>query len=304
MVAILLYLILSMVPAVRTTFLTALLLPDLFNAPGPRPLALVSGPPTVAELRIGAADADLYRPAGDRRFGGLVITAGVHPVDKRDPVLARLAEGLARTGLAVLLVQSDALVADRIEPDEPRNLVLAFERLRAEPGVHPERIGMLGFSAGASLAFLAAADPAIRDQVRTLVWLGGYYDAEQLATQIDARRYEDTPWEPHWLTAMVADKNLRGDRSALARLSPRSRVDDFRARAFVLVDRADPLVPWVHSRDLAAALPPERLDRYVEFEIFEHVQPTKPLPPLVFARELAKLYATTWAVLRQLDPGS
>lgn len=303
--ALVVWLVLLVSPGARAALLTALLLPELFNAPGPRPLVLVSGAPSVSELRIGGASADLYAPAGDAPHGGLVVTAGVHPVDKRDPVLARLAEGLARTGLAVLVVQSDALMADRIEPDEPRNLVLAFERLRAAPGVERGHVGLLGFSAGASLAFLAATDGAIRDQVRTLVWLGGYFDAEELADEIAGRRYDDTTWEPHWLTQMVADKNLVGAGAGkLAALSPKSRVADFRSRAFVLVDRADPLVPWIHSRELAAALPPEQLARYVEFEIFEHVQPTKPLPPLVFTRELAKLYATTWAILRQLDPSS
>ena len=295
-------LVLAVWSGTRSAALAVVLMPELFNAPGPRPIALVSAAPTVTELRIGGASADLYAPAGRGPHGGLVVTAGVHPIDKRDPVLARLAEGLARSGLAVLLVQSDALMADRIEPDEPRNLVLAFERLRAEPGVDGQRVGMLGFSAGASLAFLAATDPVIRDQVRTLVWLGGYYDAAELADEIAARHYDDTDWNPHPLTQMVADKNLNGDRAALAALSPKSRVGDFRARTFVLVDRADPLVPWVHSRELASALPREHLARYVEFEIFEHVQPTRPVPPDVFAREAAKLYGTAWAILRELDP--
>ncbi|HZR00012.1 MAG TPA: hypothetical protein VFC93_14490 [Chloroflexota bacterium] len=295
---------LALSPGARMAVLTAFLLPDLFNAPGPRPLVLVSGAPTRVELRIGSADADLYMPAGGGRHGGLVVTAGVHPLDKRDPVLVRLADGLSRVGLYVLLVQSDALMADRFEPEEPRNLVLAYQRLAAEPGVDARHIGMLGFSAGASLAFLAATDPAIRDEVRELVWLGGYYDANELADEIEAHRYGDTAWEPHPLTQMVFEKNLSNGRAALAALSPKSRVGDFRSRAWVLVDRADPLVPYVHSRELAAALPPAHLAGYVEFQIFEHVQPTKALPPATFVTELWKLTTTVWRVLVPLDPSN
>src|SRR5438105_3314931 len=80
------------------------------------------------------------------------------------------------------------------------NLGLADQHLAAEARVDPRRIGMLGFSAGASLAFLAATDPSIRDELRELVWLGGYYDADELADEIEARRFDDVTWEPHPLT--------------------------------------------------------------------------------------------------------
>jgi pimeloyl-ACP methyl ester carboxylesterase len=350
--------------------LTALLLPEMLNLGGPRPLVLVSGAPTRRELRIAGADADLYRPAGGGEHGAVVLTLGVHPVDKREPVVVRLAEGLARVGLAVLVVQSDALVADRIEPGEPENLVAAFERLAAEPGVAGRRIGLVGFSAGASLAFLAATDPRIADRVRVLTWLGGYDDAVRLVEEVQSASYLDRgrrlPWQPHELSRYVFRKQLvdalpdpderarltaayvadggRGDpaaraaldglgpegrrldelfeardpdevarlagqlpeavRARLAALSPLRRVGDLRARAYVMVDTADPLVPYVHSRELAAALPPGRLARYVEFEIFEHVQPTKPVPLLTFVTESWKLYRTVAAVVLELDPAA
>jgi acetyl esterase/lipase len=352
----------------RAAGMTVLLMPELLNLAGPRPLVLVSGAPTREELRIERAGADLYRPTGGGRHGGLVMTLGVHPVDKRDPIVVRLGEALARAGLVVLIVQSDDLIADRILVDEPRNLVAGAEMLLDDPGVDPGRVGLLGFSAGASLAFLAATDQSIASRVRLVGWLGGYADALELTEQIAAHRFRDgdtlVDWQPHELTRFVFRKQLvdalpgpterarleaayvgdfgRGDpaaRSALGELSPDARalvalfenddperaaalvaalpsearsrllalsplraVDRFRSRAYLMVDRADPLVPYVQTLAMAAALPPARVARLETFEIFEHVQPTKPLPPLTFASEAWKLGRAVAAILADLDP--
>jgi pimeloyl-ACP methyl ester carboxylesterase len=365
-----LWLGLAVSPGARAHLLTALLLPDLLDLGGPRAIVLVSGAPARRELRLAGADADLYRPTGGGEHGAVVLTLGVHPLDKREPVVVRLAEGLARIGLGVLVVQSDRLMADRIEPDEPGTLVDAFERLAAEPWVAEERVGLVGFSAGASLAFLAATDPRVADRVRLVSWLGGFADAVRLAEEVQSASFLDgaerVPWQPHPLSRYVFRKQLvdalpdpaerarleaayvadggRGDpaaaaaldglgpearrlvelfeardpgevarlagelpegvRARLEALSPLRRADAFRARAHVMVDRSDPLVPYAHSRELARALPPERLARYVEFELFEHVQPTKPVPLGTFVEESWALYRAIAAIVLELDPAA
>jgi hypothetical protein len=355
------WLALALVPAARAWATTALLLPDLLDR-GPRPLVLVSGAPAREALRLGRADADLYRPRGGGRHPGLVLTLGVHPLDKREPLVERLGESLARAGLAVMIVQSDDLVADRIRPDEPDNLVEAFERLAADPTVDPDRIGLFGFSAGASLAFLATTDARIADRARLIGFFGGYADALALTEQVVGRRYGQTEWQPHDLTRYVFRKQLidalpdaaererlaaayladggHGDQAAraalgplgpearqlvalfesddpalvralpptvtdrLRALSPIQAADRLRARAYLLHDRSDPLVPYVHSLELARALPPGRLARVEIFDLFEHVQPTRSLAPLAFAAEAWKLAATVAAILADLDPAA
>lgn len=365
-----LVLLLAMPPG-RAWATTLLLLPDLLNLGGVRPLVLVSGAPTRRERALAGATADLYRAQGGGRRPALVLTLGVHPLDKRTPVVERLCESLARAGLHVLIVQSDDLVADRIVPEEPVRLAAAFELLAAEPSVDPARIGIFGFSAGASLAFLAATQPTIADRVRLVGWLGGYVDAARLAREVAEGSYDDdgrtVGWQPHELTRYVFRKQLvdsladptdralltaayvddfgRGDSAARAvarglddalssppaqrrqldadardlvalfegdssrgvppslatrldAVSPLHAIWRFRARAHVLVDRSDPLVPYTHSRDLARSLSGAR---YAEFDLFEHVQPTKPLPPLAFAAEAFKLAAAVATILSDLE---
>jgi acetyl esterase/lipase len=351
---------LTLAPAARAWATTALLLPDLLDLGPLRPLVLVSGAPTREEVRLARASADLYRPQGGGRRAGLVMTLGVHPLDKREPVVARLGESLARAGLAVMIVQSDDLVADRIRPEEPANLVAAFERLAADPGVSSRHVGLFGFSAGASLAFLAATDERIAERVRLVGWLGGYADALELTEQVVGRRYDQTDWQPHELTRYVFRKQLvdalpdspererltaayvddfgRGDEAARAALeplgpegrllaelfergdpalvralppavterldalSPLKAADRFKARAYLMHDRSDPLVPYVQTLRLARALPAERVARVETFDIFEHVQPTRALAPAAFAGEAWKLAGTVAAILAELDP--
>lgn len=57
-------------------------------------------------------------------------------------------------------------------------------------------------------------------------------------------------------------------------------------------------MPYTHSRDLARSLSGAR---YAEFDLFEHVQPTKPLPPLAFAAEAFKLAAAVATILSDLE---
>ncbi|TAK22325.1 MAG: hypothetical protein EPO26_11530 [Chloroflexota bacterium] len=173
---------------------------------------LISGEPTRTKHRLPGMDADLYVPTGTSNVGGLVVTLGVHPLDKLDPVVVRFVSALSRAGLAVLVVQSDALMADRIETAEPRRLASAWEWLSAQPRVDPGRIGFFGFSAGASLAANAATEPEIAERVRIVAWIGGFADARLLAIEMQSQHaWTDrgwVPWEPHDVSRQVFLKAL------------------------------------------------------------------------------------------------
>jgi dienelactone hydrolase len=90
-------------------------------------------------------------------------------------------------------------------------------------------------------------------------------------------------------------------RDSLELISPSSRIDALQARVLIMHDREDDLVPSEESRRLAEALGPDRETYYTEFSLFQHLDPTKPVSPPVYARELYKLFLHMYNVFRELS---
>ena len=196
----------------------ASLVPYVFDAPV-RPLEWVTPPPSdeLARYADGSRqlDGDLYRPRTAGRHPALVLSLGVHPAPRDDPSLLRLAHGLARDGFVVLVPDSPDLRADRILPSERDAFVAAVSYVRGLPDVDPDRIGLVGFSAGASLLAVAAADARARNEIRMVNFFGGYYDATDLLREVAARRVvladgTAIAWEPAPLARQIFAAVLLG----------------------------------------------------------------------------------------------
>lgn len=87
----------------------------------------------------------------------------------------------------------------------------------------------------------------------------------------------------------------------LRAISPSTIIDDLSARVLIMHDLHDELVPSEESRRLADALA-ERSDVYhTEFSLFDHLDPTRPVNPPVYAREMMKLYMHMYNVLRDVE---
>jgi acetyl esterase/lipase len=193
----------------RVTVQTAVLLPNLLGI-GPRPLDLFSAAPARSsiEYRTSApgAEADLaelWLPAwasADQRAGAMLLVFGVNNIGRNHPVIARVAEGLARTGVAVLVPDSRTLLEGRLELEEIDGVVQAFETLRDRPEVDPERIGIVGFSVGGSLALLAARDARIAGDVGWINAFGAFADARTYLASVAAHAHAgpngEVPWQP------------------------------------------------------------------------------------------------------------
>jgi len=193
-------------PPARLALQTALLYPQVL-VPLPGPLAALAGPQPHTEtvsLQAGQSgetfEADIYRPPGNGPRGGLLVVIGAAPAARHDPRAVRLAQGVARSGIVVMVPVLPRLSRKVLSPEDVEVVVQSFLYLRSLPYVDPGRVAILGFSVGEGIAMAAAADPRIRDDVAALGSFGGYHDVRELIVSVatgtilvDGHR---EPWQP------------------------------------------------------------------------------------------------------------
>lgn len=194
----------------RVAVQTLVMLPNLLDA-GVKPLNVFSTAPSTQTLSYREASsgdqADLWLPAGasaENRVGAMLLVFGVNNLGREHPAVQRVADALARTGVAVLVPDSATLLAGRLEVGEIDGVVRAFELLVERPEVDSERAGIVGFSVGGSLALLAARDERIVDRVRYVNAFGAFADARSYLASMAAHAYELDGEEVDWLPTPLA----------------------------------------------------------------------------------------------------
>lgn len=212
------------------TGLTALALVPAVMGQGPDVLTALTPEATRLSLRYGRTVVDrldLYIPAGatDERRPAVLLALGVNQVALDHPAVVRTAMALARIEFVVAVPADAELAAGRIGPGAPSHLVEAFEAIAERPEVEPGRIGLAGFSAGASMALIAAADPRIADEVAYVNAFGAYADAGTLLAAIASRSVviegQTQAWQPGELARRASLELILGalpDEAARVRL--------------------------------------------------------------------------------------
>ena len=199
---------LSLFPWGRAWTRSTLLLPAVISASEPAPLVLAGDPVRFRRITISSTNGpvflDLYEPStppppipGGRE--AIIDVVGVG--DNREVAqLVNLSQSLAHEGIAVVNVGTPTLFQYQVSARDGEAVVQAFEFLEHQPGVNPHHIGIIAFSAGATLACIGAADPRIRDRVAFLGMLGGYVDVSSLLRTVGRRAQEidgqTQPWHP------------------------------------------------------------------------------------------------------------
>jgi dienelactone hydrolase len=229
-------------PPVRTAVLSFALVAELLDMPV-RPLAAtVPQPERVTTVYGQAADRlDIYVPSGTdgrARLPAVVLALGVHPQPIDHPDVTRVATAICRLGVVVGVPDSTALRNLDITPAEPARLADAVMVVTAWPQVDASRVGLAGFSAGASIALIAAADERVSAQLRFVSSFGGYADAELLLVDVATRTAVidgvTRPWQ--------ADAGIRADvlELMLGALEEQATRDDLRNRVEPFIGAESP----------------------------------------------------------------
>ena len=123
-------------------------------------------------------EADLYLPGTPAR-AALLLVPGVAREGKDDPRLIAFATAIARLGFAVLVPELSTLRQLNVRPWHRDVVKAAFAHLVANPAWAPNgRAGIGGLSFAMGPGVIAALDPTIRDRVRFLFCIGGYFDLQ------------------------------------------------------------------------------------------------------------------------------
>jgi pimeloyl-ACP methyl ester carboxylesterase len=126
--------------------------------------------------------ARVYRIGGrDRPGPAWVLLHGLTFHGRTHPALDRFARALAASGATVFVPEIPEWSELRVKPAATGpSIEGAIDTLIDERLAHADRIGVFGFSFGATQALAALADPRLGERVRALVAWGGYCDLHRL----------------------------------------------------------------------------------------------------------------------------
>ncbi len=356
-------LLLARTPQVKASMRTVGFVAQVLPGVPVKPSAWFTDAPERTEvsypLQDGRGVAHLYTPPKAGRHSAILLFLGVNPVGRDDERVVNLANALTRAGLIVMVPWSDRMTQSVVDPREVDDLVRAFQHLHSLDTVDSDKVGIAGFSVGASLVLVAAHDERIRDDIDVVVSLGGYYDATDLIASVAAQRrsYDGVVehWQPGSLSLRVVRKQLldtipsadereqvrraiedgsppppaisdeartvydlftapdlgtayrhleRLPPQAMARLhaiSPSYTDGSLPAKLLLMHDHNDSLVPSEESRRLYDAWHSDAEIHYTEFTFFDHVEPSRSVSRIEFAKESAKLMSQMYRLMRELD---
>ncbi len=166
----------------------------------PRPHAVVREE-TSYERDGRRLPATLYRPASgrpDRPLPGWITLHGLTRRGREHPSLDRLARAVAASGAVVLVPDLPEWRELHIAPETTvATIKAAVLELDGRPLTEAGRIGVIGFSFGATQALVAATDPALRSHLAGVVAWGGYADIFQATRFAFLGRHELDGTEYH-----------------------------------------------------------------------------------------------------------
>jgi pimeloyl-ACP methyl ester carboxylesterase len=165
---------------------------------------------TAYPLGDSQIEATLYRPARRGRLPGWVVLHGLTYSGRKHPSLIRFVTAVAAAGNAVLVPDIPEWRQLRVAPAVTRETIRsAVRELHERDDIDPDRVGLFGFSFGATQALIAAADPEIQSLLHGIAAWGGYCDIDRLFVfgmtgehELDGQEYQLQP-DPYgaWVMA-------------------------------------------------------------------------------------------------------
>lgn len=216
----------------------AALIPIVMDLPGfARAARALTADPSVEQLEIEGVPVTVTRPAGAGPFPAWVFVTGAHPLRRREPVVQRLSEGLARSGYLTLVPDLPGLGDGQLTRRTLDAAVAVIEATVARRDVRG-RTALVGASAGASIALLAGARAELADRISVVAAIAPFADLRKILCLATTRRYEhEGDFDEHEVPTLL--RRAVG-RSVVAALAESAEREALLSRLGTIEDEDDP----------------------------------------------------------------
>ena len=233
-----------------------LVLGDIAAGPAPSLYKNLTTEPTRSAVSYTvdgrAHNGDVYRPADDAD-AALVLVPGVAAAGRDDPRLVAFARTLSRAGFVVLVPDIPRLRALKVDSADIRDIADAVRHLAdvVGPTGDAPAVGLVAVSYAVGPSVIAALGHDVRDRVRFVLAIGGYYDMRAVIAYVTTgafRTGREQPWRhgrPNdygkwvFLRSNADRVTDASDRALLAAIASR-KLEAPAADVSALVDRLGP----------------------------------------------------------------
>lgn len=246
-------------------------------------------------VEVEGVAVEILRPRGEGPWPAWLFVNGAHPERRREPVVTRLADGLARAGFLVLVPDLPGLGEGAISVRTLEATARVTAAAVSRPDVREGRVALIGASTGAGLALVTAGTEELADRISVVAAVAPYANLDKLVCMATTSHYEDeNGFERYGVTDLhreVVTRSLVGAagepgraaveallantdphrfadlyarlpddvRGLVEQLSPLRVAGQVTAPVEVIVPPQDEYFPLGEARSLAAALPNVRL---------------------------------------------
>jgi pimeloyl-ACP methyl ester carboxylesterase len=238
-------------------------------------------------IKVDGVPVEVLRPGGDGPWPAWLFVNGAHPERRREPVVTRLAHGLARAGFLVLVPDLPGLGEGTITARTVEATATVTSAAAARPDVRAGRVALIGASTGAGLALVTAGRDELADRISVVAAVAPYANLDKLVCMATTSFYEDEAGFERYGVTDLHREVVASSLLAAAGEPGRPAVDALLANAeperFAELYAALP----VDVRTLVERLSPLRVAARIEAPVEVIVPPQDEYFPLGEARALA-----------------
>jgi pimeloyl-ACP methyl ester carboxylesterase len=146
--------------------------------------------PRVECTECAGTPVSILRPGGRGPWPAIMFVNGAHPLRRKEPVVERVADGLARAGYLVIVPDLPGLGVGEITMRTVEAAAAVIREATSGPDLRGGRIALIGASTGASIAILLAARPELARRISLVSSVTPYADLRRMICLATTTRYE------------------------------------------------------------------------------------------------------------------